>query len=208
MAAARKEGRICKLPHQPGQEVYTAWDLGIDDSMTIWFFQPIGKAFHFIDYYENSGMGLEHYAKIIKDKPYVYGGHIMPHDAEQREMTNGDIAKSRKEVAEALGIKPIQVVNRARNMDIVINVHIPAVRNVFPSCWFDEKNCARGISALEGYHSEYDEEKKILSNKPYHDWTSHGADGFRTFAVGYEGKAVDNSKPRHIPVGSGSWMAR
>lgn len=185
---AREGKRIGRIPWQPGHEVFTAWDLGIDDSMTIWFFQPMFKTFHFIDYYENSQMGLEHYAKILKEKPYVYGGHIMPHDANKREMTNGEIAKTRKVVGEDLGIKPIEVVQRARDMDLIINVHIPAARNIFPSCYFDEEKCARGLSALEGYHSEYDEEKKILSSRPYHDWTSHGADAFRTFAVGYKEK--------------------
>lgn len=212
MAAARKEGRITRVPHQPGQEVFTAWDLGLDDSMTIWFFQPIGKSFNMIDYYENSNYGLEHYAKVLKGKPYVYGGHIMPHDADQREMTNGEIPKTRKEVAEALGVKPVQVVTRAKNMDIIINVHIPAVRNVLGSCWFDEEKCARGIAALDGYHSEYDEEKKILHNRPVHDWTSHGSDGFRTFAVGYVDKLKAGSgtgpvTPPHI-TGAGLFARR
>ena len=183
---AREQKRITSVPHIPSIEVDTFWDLGVDDSMTIWFMQPVGKEFRFIDYYENSGFGLEHYAKHLKSLPYVYGMHYMPHDADIREMTSGEIAKSRKEVAESLGIRPITVCERARNMDVIVNVHIPAVRNIFPSCWFDEKKCARGISALTGYRSEYDEEKKILSSRPLHDWTSHGADAFRTFAVGYE----------------------
>ena len=53
---------------------------------------------------------------------------------------------------------------------------------------FDEKRCYQGILALEGYHAEYDEERKVLSGRPAHDWTSHGADAFRTFAVGYAPK--------------------
>jgi phage terminase large subunit len=44
------------------------------------------------------------------------------------------------------------------------------------------------LQALEGYHAEYDESKKKMGNAPYHDWTSHGADAFRTFAVGYAPK--------------------
>src|SRR3989304_5436679 len=34
MADARKDGRICSVPYATGHEVYTFWDLGIDDSMT------------------------------------------------------------------------------------------------------------------------------------------------------------------------------
>ena len=154
--------------------------------MSIWFIQPVGKEFRVIDYYESTGYGLEHYAKVLQDRGYSYGNHYMPHDAEVRELSSGDVAKSRREVAEGLGIRPIQVAQRARNVDIIINVHIPAVRMILPFCWFDEKKCARGISALEGYRAEYDEVKKKLANRPSHTWESHGADSFRTFAVGYE----------------------
>lgn len=188
MLEARKEGRVTSVPHQTGIEVDTFWDLGIDDSMTIWFMQPVGREFRFIDYYESSGYGLEHYAKILKAKPYVYGNHYMPHDANQREMTNNEIALSRVEVAENLGIKPVQVVQRAHNFDLIINVHIPAVRNIISRCVFDEKRCMQGILALEGYKAEYDEEKKVIGKRPNHDWCSHGADAFRTFAVGYQSK--------------------
>lgn len=209
---ARNEGRITKVPWTPAIEVDTFWDLGIDDSMTIWFMQPIGKSYNFIDYYEASGFGLEHYAKLLKSKPYVYGNHWMPHDAAEREMTNSEVAKSRKQVAEDLGIRPIQIVPRARNMDVVIQVHIPAVRNILSQCWFDEIKCAGGISALENYKAEYDEDKKKLDNRPVHDWATHGADAFRTFAVGYENQSANKSfvkslnKPSISNYGDHGWM--
>jgi len=184
--AAREQGRITDVPYQPGHEVHTFWDLGVDDSMAIWFVQTAGQTFRFIDYYENSGYGLEHYARILKEKSYVYGNHFMPHDADIREQTSpGEIALSRKEVAENLGIKPIIVVPRAQNIDMIIQVHIPAVRNLLAISWFDKTKCAVGLSALEGYATEYDEEKKKLGNRPAHSWHSHGADSMRTGAVGF-----------------------
>jgi len=189
MGEAREEGRITAVPHMPGIEVDTFWDLGVDDSMAIWFMQPVGKSFHFINYYEAAGYGLEHYAKHLKSLPYTYGNHWMPHDANVREMTNSENALSRKKVAENLGIRPIEVVQRARNMDMIIQVHIPACRNVMAQCWWDETHCAKGLSALENYRAEYDEEKKVLSNRPVHDWSCHGADAYRTFGVGYKEKS-------------------
>jgi hypothetical protein len=199
MAEARQQGRISAVPYDRSIEVDTWWDLGIDDSMSIWFVQPVGKTFRIIDYYENTGFGLEHYAKVLKERGYVYGNHYMPHDIEVHEMGSGEIAKSRRQVAEGLGIKPIEKVARARNMDIIMNVHIPAVRMMLPFCWFDAEKCARGISALEGYRAEYDEEKKKLGNRPMHTWESHAADAFRTGAVGYTGqirtlKGMDRNK--------------
>jgi phage terminase large subunit len=186
MAAAEADGRISRVPWQPNIEVNTYWDLGVRDSMAIWFIQHVGKAHHVIDYYENTGFGLEHYANEMQKKPYKYGNHYMPHDAEAREMTSGEIALSRKEVAENLGIKPVITVPRAQNMNLIMQVHIPAVRNVLPSCWFDREKCAVGISALKTYSADWDEEKRILAPRPAENWAIHGADAFRTFAVGYE----------------------
>lgn len=206
MSEARKDNRITKVPHATGVEVDTFWDLGVDDSMSIWFMQPVGREFRFIDYYENTGYGLEHYAKELKKRPYLYGNNYMPHDANAREMTNSEVALSRKEVAENLGIKPIIVVPRARSFEIILNVHIPAVRNILSQCIFDEKKCSQGIMALEGYHTEFDEEKKVLGARPEHDWCCHGADAFRTFAVGYEGKLAELKLRLDRYQGGNSWM--
>jgi hypothetical protein len=181
MLTARNEGRITKVPHATGLEVYTFWDLGVDDSTTIWFMQFVGMETRVIDYYEKTGMGMAHYAKVLKGqepgsehrKHYVYGDHYMPHDAKQRMMTGTDRAKSKQEVAEDLGIKPVKVVVRPRDSEAVM-AGIEACRNILGTCIFDEVRCIDGIAALEGYKSEYDEEKKILKNTPYHDWTSHG----------------------------------
>lgn len=203
MAVARKEGRITSVPYETGLEVYTFWDLGIDDSMTIWFMQFNGMETRVIDYYENSGMGLAHYAKVLKAKPYVYGDHYMPHDAAVREMSAGERAKSREEVARELGIRPIVIVPRPRNIDAVMT-GIEGVRNALGSCWFDAVKCVQGVSALEGYKSEYDESKKVMTNKPLHDWCSHGADAFRTFAVGYKSKRKPKSGTRRVLSG---WAA-
>ncbi len=186
MADARKQGRICLVPYAEGHEVYTFWDLGIDDSMTIWFMQQIGREFRFIDYYENVGMGLSHYAKILKDKPYVYGDHYFPHDVAKREMGGEtDVALTRKETAENLGIEPIITVKKAKDTQAVMN-GIEMVRNVLGQCCFDERRCAKGILGLESYRSEWDDEKETLANKPLHNWASDVADSFRCFAVGYQ----------------------
>jgi hypothetical protein len=186
---ARKDGRICSVPHAAGHEVYTFWDLGIDDSTTIWFLQVIGREFRFIDYYENSGEGLEHYAKVLKEKRYIYGDHYMPHDAAQGNVQTG---KKTVDVAEELGIYPITIVTRARDSHAVM-AGIEQGRNILSQCWFDEKKCARGLMALEGYQSEYDEEKKKMGNHPVHNWCSHGSDAFRTFAVGYVPRVIHRS---------------
>lgn len=186
IAEARRDGRICNVRHDTGFEVHTFWDLGVDDSTTIWFMQHINSEYRFIDYYEASGYGWDHYAKVLKDKPYVYGNHYMPHDVEHRKMAQSNIAKSGREMAQDLGIKPVITVERVRNIEILVYEHIPAVRTVLAQCVFDDAKCSRGIQALENYRAEYDEERKVLGQRPEHDWTSHAADAFRTFAIGYQ----------------------
>ena len=181
---AEQDGRIGNVPHTSDQEVYTFWDLGVDDSTSIWFLQVVGKELRFIDYYENTGEGLSHFAKVLKDKGYNYGDHFLPHDAANKSIQTG---KSTKDVAEGMGIKPIQVVKRAKDSQAVI-AGIEAGRNIISQCWFDKKKCALGLSALETYQAEWDESKKVLASKPKHDWTSHAADAFRTFSVGYAPK--------------------
>ncbi len=173
---AEGEGRITKVPLAEGYPVQTFWDLGMDDSMSIWFMQSVGAGYHFIDYYENSGEGFAHYAKVLQDRGYVYGRHFAPHDIAVRELGTG---KSRLEVAASLGIK--FDIGPQLEVDDGIN----AGRMIFRQCWFDVDKCHRGINCLRNYRKDWDEKNQVFKNKPKHDWASHGADAFRTFAVGY-----------------------
>lgn len=184
LSEADADSRITFIPYLVGFEVYTFWDLGIDDSMSIWFMQPVGQEFRFIDYYENTGYGLDHYARVLKDRPYVYGDHYMPHDAAAKSIQTG---KSTRDYAEGLGIRPIITVPRARDTQAVL-AGIQAGRKIMSQCFFDRKKCAHGLSALRNYHSEYDPKRKKPGNTPVHDWSSHGADSYRTFAVGFRPK--------------------
>lgn len=177
LMVAEREGRITGVPYDPATAVHTFWDLGMDDSMTIWFMQVAGREFHLIDYYESSGEGIKYYVKHLQEKPYVYGKHYAPHDIKVRELGTG---KSRLETAKSLGID-FEVALR-----LEVDDGIEAVRNILNRCWFDKVKCERGISALRSYHKEWDEDNQVFKKKPEHDWSSHGADAFRTFAVGWK----------------------
>src|SRR5262249_39557002 len=73
----------------------------------------------------------------------LWRGHIVPHDAQAKELGTG---KSRLEVLESLGLKNISIAPLHRVED-----GINAVRVVLPKCWFDAKKRARGIDALKPY---------------------------------------------------------
>jgi hypothetical protein len=80
VAAAEAAGRIAGVAAEPRLPVHTAWDLGVGDATAIWFYQLAGREIRLIDYYENSGVGLDHYARELQRRGYVYGEHILPHD--------------------------------------------------------------------------------------------------------------------------------
>jgi hypothetical protein len=188
MKRADEAKRIGKVPWEPGLEVHTAWDLGIGDSTAIWFAQMHGKEVRVIDFYEASGVGLDHYAKVLREKPYVYAEHILPHDVAVKELGTG---KSRLEVLDGLGIRNVRVLPNLRIED-----GINAARLFIERCWFDADNCRRGVEALKAYRAEYDEKLQVLKLRPLHNWASHPADAFRYLALGMrDGPANDWSKP-------------
>ncbi|HBX8522490.1 terminase [Klebsiella pneumoniae] len=175
--------RIGQIPDNSHLPVHTFWDIGVGDSTAIWFVREVGEEFHIIDYYENSGEGLRHYMKVLKDRGYEYGEHWGPHDIENREFAAD--AKSRKELAR----EGYEIDGRMYSMNFRvvpkagIDTGIESVREILKSCVFDEEKCAVGISHLEGYRKEWDDKRGCWKDKPLHDFTSHGADSFRYFAV-------------------------
>jgi phage terminase large subunit len=190
MALAEADKRIAGVPYDPAALVWTSWDLGIRDATAIWFAQVIGREIRIIDYYEASGVDLGHYVREINARPYVYAGHIVPHDAQAKELGTG---KSRLEVLESLGLKNLNLAALHRVED-----GINAVRVLIPRCWFDGKKCARGIDALKLYRSEYDDKLQALKARPVHDWASHAADAFRYLAMTLDRKTVQTGFHRRI----------
>src|SRR4029077_13800891 len=105
MRAMLAEGRITDLKINKDVRVHTAWDLGLSDSTAIWFVQCVGRERRLVDYYEASGVGLDHYAQVLHDKRikhgWKYGDHYFPHDIKVRELSSGH---SRVQSLAAVGI--------------------------------------------------------------------------------------------------------
>jgi phage terminase large subunit len=177
MRAVNNEGRLGEVPYERSVGVVTAWDLGVGDSTAIWFAQMIGQEVRLIDYYECSGVGLDHYARVLAEKGYHYESHILPHDVRVREMGTG---KSRLETLDTLAVRPVTIAPQ-----LGVDDGIQAARTMISRCWFDLKKCERGVDALRQYRRDYDDKNMVWRGKPLHDWTSHCADAFRYLAVGY-----------------------
>lgn len=174
LQAAESDGRIASVPFEPMLPVYTAWDLGMSDSTSIVFWQQTrGGEIRVIDYYEASGHGLDHYVRVLREKPYTYEKHFAPHDIQVRELGTG---KSRLEVAAALGIR-FEVAPK-----LGVEDGIGAVRMMLPKCWFDANRTATLLESLRLYQEKRDI-KRNVSLGPLHDWTSHAADCVRYMAL-------------------------
>lgn len=202
---AEDEGRIGKVPHDPAATVETWWDLGIGDATAIWFVQRVGRAIHVIDYYEASGEGLPHYAAVIKERAmsrgYLYGDHVMPHDTRSRDLSSGE---TREQTLVNLGVIPniqstVPLSDKGYRAD-----GIDQVRRILPRCWFDADRCKRGVEALRSYRREYDEQRKVYSDNPRHDWASHGADAMRIGAM-HRPAARENDHGSRRSTPSPSW---
>jgi len=55
MIKLEKDGRITNVPHDPKISRPYGWDIGLNDSTSIIFFQAIQQEIRIIDFYENSG---------------------------------------------------------------------------------------------------------------------------------------------------------
>lgn len=175
MQAVREEGRLTRVPYDPNLPVDTDWDLGMGDNTSIWFSQSLYSGeVRLIDYYTAKGHGLAHYKQVLNEKPYAYGDHWAPHDIQVRELGSG---RSRLETAQTLGL------NFRVTPKTTLDDGVHAARMLLPMCWFDGEKCLAGVEALQNYRWDINVRIKDFTNRPVHDWASHGADAFRGLAV-------------------------
>jgi phage terminase large subunit len=177
MVQARMDGRLTKVPADPRLRTITAWDLGMKDLTTIWFAQKVGQEIRFVDFYQSSGKGLDHYARVLQERGYLYGYHLFPHDIKVREFGTG---RSRFETILSLQLPGDALIVP----DHAVADGISGVRSVIPISWFDEEKCELGIDALRSYHVQMAPSGATVRDAPAHTWASHAADAMRYFAMG------------------------
>jgi hypothetical protein len=185
--AARTSTRIRTIPWEPEVPVETWWDIGFSDATAIIFTQTIGREVRLIDYLEASGQALPAYVKALRDRPYLYRRHHLPHDAEQTELGSG---RSIADQLRALGVRSLTV---GRSQDVLEGIQ--QARTFLARCWFDEQKCARLLDCLANYRSQWDEKRQDYKPQPYHDQWSHGADAFRYLAMDHHLRPADAPRP-------------
>lgn len=198
MQAVRAEGRITEIEPVPGRPVHTAWDIGTRDDTSIWWFQVVGGQVFVLDCYTNHGAGVDHYAEICHAKPWPRGIDYVPHDAKVKEWGTG---RTRLESMRACGLNP-RLVPMASKMD-----GINAVRKTLPLCVFHPATEERGVSALELYRRDWDDERKMFSANEVRDWTTHLSDAFRYLSLSWRDVPViveptpDKPLPGQVRIG-------
>lgn len=199
----QQSGRLGVVPLEPGRSVCTAWDLGRTDATAIWWYQVFGGEIRVIDYHEANLKDLPYYRDVLvekaKERGFTYDTHWLPHDARQRTLAAG--GKSIQNQMIEFGVGRIVIAPRLDHMD-----GIQAARATFPYVWMDAVRCEKGLEVLRNYHYEWDEEKRVFSNVPAHDWSSHGSSAFRTLALSWRPpKGPPRPGVSDVPTEAGSW---
>lgn len=192
--AVRNEGRIRRIVPVPSLPVHTAWDIGVRDDTSIWWFQVYNGKVWILDCLTASGGDVEYFAEQCHARPWKRGVDYVPHDAKVKEWGSG---RTRVETMRQFGLNP-ELVPMATKLD-----GINAVRRTLPLCVFDPRCEDVGIAALEQYRREWDDERKVFRATEVHDWTSHLADAFRYLSMAWrKAPAVDIEKPKPQPRGT------
>lgn len=203
------DNRVTVVPYDKLSPVSTFWDLGRRDMTSIWFIQRVGLQWRVLKFIEDHGHAIDHYIKVLKDQEYVYDTIWLPHDGKHKTIHHP--LSIREQLQKAFPSIDVNVLDQ-----FPLEMQINAARLAMNSTWFDADKCADGLQSLTHYQYEVDPETKERSNKPLHDWASHGASAFMTFAMSIE----EDRRPKQItlparapraPVragNSGGWMSR
>jgi hypothetical protein len=163
---AIEQGRICEeVEYREGFPVYTSWDIGAPVNTKVWFFQLIGDRINYLAC-ESGGYDIKtasNWADVLRRKPYQYGAHFLPHDAEVNWLD------SFKEA----GVENCVIVPR-RTPDPWGPIN--DVLSAFSRMRFNSIGCKDGLAALEAYRSREEKDGATIGNVPVHDWASHASE--------------------------------
>lgn len=170
-----KAGWFAAFEH-PRDGIFTTWDLGISDATSIWFWRFNSKGgVDLVDHYEAHGKPISHYCDELARRGYKYIKHWVPHDARQRSLQTG--VGILEQLTAILG----DMVEVGPSMSLPDGLQ--AGRWLLQQGVRIHPRCEQGIEALKHYSYAWDEDRKVFSSKPEHDWSSHAADAFRYLAL-------------------------
>lgn len=205
MQKLRAQKRITRyVTRDPGAPVFAAWDLGWNDSLSVWLFQLVGRdVIVFAEHTARHETGSE-FMRWIEEQGVFVECHFLPHDGGSGNAASE--GKSFEDVLAKAGANKVLIIPQVQN----IWTGIDATRNLIGRCWFNAEGCDYGISALEAYHTKEATSNGVTSKEPVHDWSSHPSSALRVIAEGLEegiikpqlAKRVLTSMPPRMPDGT------
>jgi phage terminase large subunit len=167
---AEREGRIGELEDDEWPVVVSS-DIGFRDTAAFWVWRPRKSGFDLIEYDSSIQLDADDWVERLQAKGYAYSAIYLPHDARAKTFQSKHSVLER--FIEGFGAQIVRIVPQAKISD-----RINAARRVIERCRFDAHTCDAGLSGLRSWAYAYDEEKKIYSREPRHDWASHPGDAF------------------------------
>lgn len=176
----RQNGQVAPMLIDPRFPIYCAWDLGAQDATAVWFFQrDASGTWRFVDYYEDNNKTVAEHLDAIRERRHRVAGHILPHDANQREKLK--LKTYQDEMRELCPPGTPIVVNPVRPTQSTLDL----CKAELPLSRFNTLKCARGIKAVEAYHRSYNDTHRVYSDKPVHDWSSHACSAMAEAYAGW-----------------------
>lgn len=185
MTKAQEQGRIGVVAIDPTEPVHTAWDLGRTDMTAVWFFQVFLDGPRLVGFHGSSLKDVPYYANVVDEwrgrHKVAIGTNYLPHDARPRTLASPrSILQQFQEENRRLGQRLGKFVIAPRLDKLE---QIQAGRATIAKAMFDAERCQAGIEALKQYAFEWDDEAKVFSSSPDHNWASHPADAFMVLAL-------------------------
>jgi hypothetical protein len=184
---ADKQGRICDFGPEDGGVVVSS-DIGFRDTAAWWFWLPKLGGFDLVDYDEDTGLDARDWIERLKGKPYQYERIWLPHDAKVKTFQSKHSAI--EQFLTEFGAGKVAIVPQVSKSD-----RINAARTLMPRCRFHTSKCKKGLNGLRSWQYEYNEETKIYSREPKHDWASHPGDAYSYGAQVLKEAVLPKPKP-------------
>jgi hypothetical protein len=191
LMAARRDGRITDVRHDPRVPVNTFWDIGVNDDTVIWFHQRINGFDHWINFFEASGQPFSFFVQHMQTLGYTWGKHYLPHDGDARSPGAEQILTAR-DMLERLGLRNIEIVPRTPNL----GVGIRQLKDAFPRYRFDKTRCKPGLIHLDHYRKSWNKRMGAWADEPVKNGHQHAADAIRQHAQAFQEPAQSSRRLR------------
>lgn len=160
-----------------GAGIEVSCDLGFRDTASFWYWQRCPGGRRVLAYDGDSGLDADEWIPRVKNKIIDLGasgnlGKIwLPHDAKAKTFQSRHTTIEK--FLQAFGKDSCEIVPISKKSD-----QISAARSVLPKCEFHKDLCESGLDGLLAWEYLYNDDLKVFSREPLHNWASHPSDAF------------------------------